>query len=369
MSGAITAASIEEARAEIGVERVVLPWNTVASPDAIRHFLLGVGDDDPRWWSGDESELPPVAPDGFLYSCVDGPIVPGAIDQPGADTWFAGASGMWASDRWKWHAPVPTGTRLRVTTALWSVEERERRGAPLAVRQTTRTTFVDGRDGDEYAELFRTILRFDPPAGTNPLDVPLEAYDDDELELFRTQHRAEKVAGSSDRAATSIRVGDVLPVLLKGPLTITNVIGWLLGVGSPLNQTNRVLTKLLDVNPGAARVNPTTRVADTIEATHWEPDLARLVGLPRGYDFGGQRIGWAIHLLSDWRAGRGRLAEIEAKLLRPNLLGDVQWLEGEVVSIEGTDVTCEVRARNQRDEVTLAARALIVGVAPSDIAE
>jgi acyl-CoA reductase-like NAD-dependent aldehyde dehydrogenase len=60
----------------------------------------------------------------------------------------------------------------------------------------------------------------------------------------------------------------------------------------------------------------------------------------------------------------GDLAELDIRLRRPNLLGDLQRLSGVVTGTSvqaGTGrVTCEVSSRNQRDEVTAIGTAVVL---------
>jgi len=69
----ITDEAVEALRAEIGREISIPQYNTTASEDAIRHYALGLGDDNPLWtdrsyaantWRGGITALPT-----FVMSC------------------------------------------------------------------------------------------------------------------------------------------------------------------------------------------------------------------------------------------------------------------------------------------------------------
>jgi hypothetical protein len=118
-------------------------------------------------------------------------------------------------------------------------------------------------------------------------------------------------------------------------------------------------------HPGSRLVNDRTNIPDSLEATHWDTELARQAGLPRAYDFGPQRISWVAHLLTDWMGDDAFLASLEARLTRPNLLGDVTWLSGQVCGTEqladGTwAIDCAVTGRNQRGQQTTEATARVL---------
>ena len=59
----------------------------------------------------------------------------------------------------------------------------------------------------------------------------------------------------------------------------------------------------------------------------------------------------------------GSLVELDARLRRPNLIGDTTWLTGEVKSKDrtsaGARASCRVAGTNQRGETTITATAII----------
>ena len=118
------------------------------------------------------------------------------------------------------------------------------------------------------------------------------------------------------RLIEDVQVGDRLPELLKGPLTVTEIIGWVLGWGSPMAMTGRMLSTSLTSRPGAG-LHHADGVADTIEAAHWDLDLARAAGFEGPFDFGAQRISWAAHLVTDWCGDAGFLLELDVRLNGP----------------------------------------------------
>ena len=81
--GRITDAALAEMRAQIGVRQPISPaWSRTANADAIWHFALGVGDDNPLWWHRDYAEKSAVgrmyAPPTFLYVATHEFPPPGA---------------------------------------------------------------------------------------------------------------------------------------------------------------------------------------------------------------------------------------------------------------------------------------------------
>jgi acyl dehydratase len=107
----IDEASLAYVSEQIGVTRQFRPWNSTATADAIWHFAMGVGDDNPLWidrayarstaWGG------LIAPPTFLSSCSTGGAPPGVTTSGEVDDLLPGVLGLWAGDRWKNDAAAP----------------------------------------------------------------------------------------------------------------------------------------------------------------------------------------------------------------------------------------------------------------------
>ncbi len=84
----------------------------------------------------------------------------------------------------------------------------------------------------------------------------------------------------------------------------------------------------------------------------------------RSFDFGPQRICWMTQAVTDWMGDHGTLTRIQARLRRPNLVGDTNTVQGTVVRTyrEGPDelfADLDVENVNQDNVVTASARATV----------
>jgi acyl dehydratase len=370
----ITDQALEVMRSELHRSWRVRGWNSAATADAVWHFAMGVGDDNPLWWdqgyAASATGERPFAPPAFLYSCEGAPVLPGLHEQVdrGVDTWLPGAVGLWAGDRWVFHDRTAIGEAVEANAELWEVKEMNGKFGGRSIYQTTKTIFT-GAGGRALGEQYRTIFRTEPDtasSGGRYSDLERPVYAEADRESLREQYlqEASRRRGAQTRYVEDVQVGDVLPELLKGPLSVTTIVGWLLGWGSAYCLPDRIGETFMSHRPASEIVHPVFGYADTIEGPHWDNDLAQTRGLPRGYDFGSQRISWFAHLLSDWYGDDGDLAELDIRLRRPNLLGDLQRLSGVVTGTSvqaGTGrVTCEISSRNQRDEVTAIGTAVVL---------
>jgi hypothetical protein len=248
---------------------------------------------------------------------------------------------------------------LTATAELYSVQELPDVGRGRRVLQVERhSSYGDGR---LLAECDKSILRFergDSRKHKRSEEYVPPSYTEEDRAALRTQYdlEYEQRRGSRPLVASEVNVGDPLPKLVKGPLTICNMVGWLIGWGSFFTQTNRLQHTYLKSHPGALLFDEAFGIDDTIEAPHFNSELARKSGLPAAYDFGVQRSAWLAHMLTDWCGDDGFVTDVNVRLRRPNYLGDIMWLEGTVTGKrreeEGDVIDCSVKATNQRGEVT-----------------
>ena len=161
-----------------------------------------------------------------------------------------------------------------------------------------------------------------------------------------------------------VAVGAAIPPVIKGPLTITDIIAWYsatqgsLPYGGAHGDALRYRRRHDDYH-----INPETGAKDAAGRGHLETETARDVGMGGAYDVGPQRISWAQHMLCNWMGDHGFLHKLNASVRRPNLVGDTIWWRGtvgakrEVGAVKFVEITVE--ARNQNDKVSAFGTAVV----------
>jgi hypothetical protein len=307
------------------------------------------------------------APPTFLYSCSSAGLRVGETGIFPAQDWMPGTTPLWISDRWVFQRPAWEGEQVSAAADLVAVEERPARDGVRSVTHTDRTSYR-GPDGSLIAERYTLMIRRERPStetASVPQAVPETAYTDAARAEIAAQYDLEPLLrrGPATLYGDDLAVGDRLPTLVKGPLTVTNVVGWMLGWGSPLCQTNRIAHQYLRDHPRSILHDPRSNIDDSIEGVHWDPYLAQISGLARCYDFGAQRISWVAHVLTDWCGDDGFVSELEVRVRRPNFVGDTTWLTGTVtgLSVDEDDAVaeCSVTGTNQRGEETTVGTAKV----------
>ena len=170
------------------------------------------------------------------------------------------------------------------------------------------------------------------------------------------------VRGATPRYWEDVQIGDELPVVVKGPMSPTTSIAYLLGWGGLYLQAHRFAFEQYRHHPKLGIPNA-QNVPEPPERVHWDSDLARQVGVPAAYDYGPERVSWMGHLLTDWIGDDGFLKELYVEIRHHNIMGDTTWCKGKVVEkvVENREhrVTLDLWADDQRGRQTTIGKAVV----------
>jgi hypothetical protein len=189
-------------------------------------------------------------------------------------------------------------------------------------------------------------------------------YTEEELKAIEADYDREEIRGAHPRFWEDVRIGEELTPVVKGPLTVTDIICFKIGWGgSPFVRAHGLALAWRRRHPGVAVPN-SQGIPDVPERVHWEDELAQAVGVPAAYDYGPQRISWLSHLLTNWIGDDGFLKRLRAEVRRFNIIGDTTWCKGRVVRKYVQDgeylVDIECWGENQRGEITMPGEATVV---------
>lgn len=356
----ITQPGLDALRARIGITITdsLEPWCHEATRDSIRHYAHGIGDDNPLWCDPEYARRTRhggiIAPPSFLFACSR--IISGYVGG------LAGVHAMWAGADWRWHLPVRRHDEISTEAWLKDLVERDTRFAGRAVQQTYHVRFHNQR-GELVAEVdswcFRTDRDLARAEGTKYRELkakPARRYTDEDLARVYRLYAGEEVRGAVPRYWQDVAVGDALPTMAKGPMTVTGFIAFAQGWGGLYIRANKLAWKQTQRHPGLGIKNR-FGIPDCPERVHWEPELAALVGAPGAYDYGPERCSWLIHHLTNWMGDDGFLRRAHCKIRRHNPEGDCLFIDGTVTRKFVEDgrhlVEIEQAAHNQDGEVSI----------------
>jgi acyl dehydratase len=329
----ITERGLEELRARIGIqiEDTLEPWCHEATRDNIRHYAHGIGDDNPLWcdpaYAAKTRYGGIIALPSFLFTTSR--IISGYVGG------LSGVHAMWAGADWTWHKPVRRNDEISTEAALKDLVEHETKFAGRAIQQIYRVRFFN-QTGDLVAEAdswcFRTDRDQAREVGTKYAEVkarPQRRYTDEELNRVWRLYAEEDVRGATPRYWEDVKVGDKLPTLAKGPMTVTGFIAFAQGWGGLYIRANKLAWKQTHKHAGLGIKNR-FGIPDCPERVHWEQDFALMVGAPGAYDYGPERCSWLTHHLTNWMGDDGFLRRATCKIRRHNPEGDLLFIDGHV---------------------------------------
>jgi acyl dehydratase len=378
-TGRITDEAIARLRARIGMAdpHPRPPHYRRPTEDSFRHVAEAYGDDNPLWSDPDHAATTrwggPIAPPAL----VGGDTLVGEDEVTSLDdaTWdslrgdpLRGVHAFYAASSREWWAPLRPGSRVFRRNALVGVLDKRSEHAGRAVHEWTASVFRD-EDGTVLAGQYRNMIRTERSRSRETRrddGVEIRPYEADELAAIDAQYEREAPRGRQARWWEDVEVGDEVGPLVKGPLTVTDIVCWHVGMGMGLYG-------VAALRLGAANRRRIPRffhrdpqnVPDVMQRVHWDPEFARRSGNPTTFDYGRMRETWLIHLCTDWMGDDAWLWRFDCEFRRFNYVGDTQWLRGTVARRYLTDgerpaVDVELMAENQRGEVTTPGHATIL---------
>ena len=375
----ITDDGVARLRARIGIPQryPAPPHYHQPGEDAFRHVARSYGDDNPLWCEPDYGT-------GTRWkSVIAPPALVGGDSLIGEDTLtdaeaarqdelrgdpLRGVHAFYAASEREWWAPLLPDQRVFRRTALVGVVDRPSEFGGRGIQEWTAQAFQTDQGvllGAQYRMMYRTE-RAKARERKKYADVSIEPWDEQAIAEIDAQYAAERSRGAEPRWWEDVQVGDRVGPLVKGPLTVTDMICWHVGMGMGM----------YDVAPLRLGYRNRTRIPrfyhrdelgipDVMQRVHWDPDFARRSGNPTTFDYGRMRETWLIHACTDWMGDDAWLWRLRVEFRKFNYVGDVQWVDGEVTRRYLADggrpaVDLELRTRNQRDEVTSPATATIL---------
>ena len=337
-SPGLSEAQIEDAKKLIGVwlrRDVHTPavYEELSVHDIRRWAQYSVGDDNPMFSEVDYAKRTPwgkvLAPPTFLYTIDSGIVAPGL---PGIQWIFAGS-------RFEHFKPVTAGDTISARARLIDVQIKQGKNVARYVNQVGEVLYynqhgelVTRYEGDIYriprkrsGEGFKFAVK-DAAAAPKPY-----RYSDEEIEAIAAGYRGEERRGAVPRYWEDVEAGDLLPVVQKGPLTLVDIVGFYSGRRTVYNVMKLAFLDR-DRHPSNVYYSPARNIPMHPAAGHFDVEIAHEIGMPGAYDQGWQRIGWAGHLLTNWCGDLGFTRRLNGRVTRPNLVGDLTRMHGEVTA-------------------------------------
>jgi acyl dehydratase len=340
--------------------------NDFASPIAVARFAGGIGDINPLWTDleyGNRSLFgAPVAPPSFVIGCFSG-----------IQFGWPGLGSFHSASQLTFHRPVYWGDTVTATCVYDGFDgPSPSTFAGRTVTDRFTNTYTNQR-GETIATIRWQVINFERGAAsrqrrdrvTSTPELP-HTWTEAEVAEIESRILAERPRGAQPRFWEDVEVGQLLDVITKGPIGLTDEIAFVAGGGTPIPRLKAHAAALHDyqAHPAWSFRDPVTSAREPIYSVHYNLQAARAMSAEFQYDVGFQRQTWQIHHLTHWCGDSGWIKECQAQYRKFVYLSDVIELTGEVigkrVDADGEHVVdVSTVARNQRGETVMPGSAVI----------
>lgn len=361
--GKITPEAIKAAENMIGMQlRPEGPYLQDATADTMRNWCNGIGDLNPLYRDEEHGRL------SRYGSIVAHPNFPMAFGWIGRTRWgLPGVHGFYAGNDWEMFRHVRPGDRLTAIERVVGIDVKESKFSGTLVMQYVEASFAN-QNGDLIARCLGTCTRHERKAARDKgkyNEIKTHEYTAEEFEHIDETILNEEtnIRGRNVRYWDEVQEGEELPEIVRGPLSLMDTMGFL--VGSGRGHTHGVVFKNAVKHPGHFFRNP--EAGGGIEYTgigHHRESTAKEVGVPGTYDYGPQRSSWMASLVTNWMGDAAFLKRVRTQMRGFNIMGDCTWCRGKVTKKYVKDgyglVDIEIRGENQRGDLTTPGMATVL---------
>ncbi|WP_433377892.1 hypothetical protein [Streptosporangium sp. CA-115845] len=378
----ITDEGVAALRARIGIAQPnpVPPHYLRPGTDAFRIAARSYGDDNPLWcdpgyaersrWGRPIAPFPLVGGDSVIGEDVLTETDLARQDELKGDP-LRGVHAFYSACEREWWSPLYADRAVHRRNALVGVLDKPSEFSGRAVHEWNANVFADA-DGTPLAGQYRLMIRTERTEARKRKkydDVAIEPWTEERIAEIDARYTAERPRGAEPRWFEDVHEGDAITPLVKGPLTVTDIVCWHTGMGmgvygvAPLRLAHRNRRRI----PRFYHRDE-LGVWDAMQRVHWDPEFARRSGNPTTFDYGRMRETWMIHACTDWMGDDAWLWRLRVEFRQFNYIGDAQWITGTVVRKHLVEdghgvhpaVDLELAATNQRGQVTAPGTATVL---------
>ncbi len=324
-------------------------WNTVATQDAIRHFAYGISDDNPLWLDpayAAKTQGCLLAPPTFLASVLYPHLHGEPMEVPLAN--------LIGDLEFQWYAPIFLGDSFRTTATVTGVYESKDRAGRRLVYVLSEINYRNQQDV-VVGKALGTMVRYDLAENDLLNNRTIYQYTPEELHEIGDAQTQEARTGSRPWTDAELFVGQELPPLVRGPLTIGDLICWQAAIGPSYRSGSLGYVDSLSAPHNAVK-NPLTGWPVKYSQQHEDFLLASQRGMPAPFDNGVMRLAWIGPLLTNWIGDSGALRRLSVQIMEPILYGDTNWYRGVIAeksyNTHGVSLKINLTGTNQLNVTT-----------------
>jgi hypothetical protein len=330
-----TMTSITQSKEDEDAKEAPEPKNSffAMSKETVGRFARGFADMNPLYHKESYAQKSPwgriIAPPAVLCYAE---TVNGATDG------FPGCHTIWRGVDYDWLRPIYADEVVKSSTVLEDVyilEDSKFAGGKAAVQ--SYATAVHSLD-DEYVGTYRTswqrFSRSKAKSEGKYADIERHTWTDEELEGVWAEYHSQNLKnrrGAEPRYFEEIEIGEQVPYIIKGPVTLTSKIAFEMAFGAFGWFVGHELAMALWEKAPRLPIRNEENVPEPPVAIHWTNERCqKYLGMPGAYEAGFERLNWITQLINNWMGDHGRLRRLSCQFRAFHWQGDACRLYAEV---------------------------------------
>ena len=332
------------------------PWNNDVSAEAIQHFAYGTDDSNPLWtdpdYAANSAPGKLQAPPAFLVSNLY-PILHGAPMKAPLASLIGGVE-------YEWFKPILVGDRLTPEARQKDFQEK-RNKAGRRLNFVTSDIAYHNQDQDLVGRATCLMIMAAQVGTQLMMEHEIRAYSEDDIANMEKTWRAEERRGGEPRYVEDVNIGDEIPSILRGPLTIGDMVAWNAAIGPSYKAGSWGYLDLTGAMH-TAMFNPETNFPVKYSQQHEDFKLAAGRGMPAPFDNGVMRFAWIAPLFTNWMGDAGFLKRLKIQIRMPGLYGDLVTYGAKVTDKDDAtgSVSLDLTGTNQNDKVATGGSAEVI---------
>ena len=357
-----TRGSMQRGRASLKEDASGEKPNFILTASTARRMAQGAANMNPLFFDKDYAAKSPygrrIAPPCLLYFTE---LVNGATDG------FPGAHTIWRGCEFEWGDPLYVDEPMRSVSYLKdAVIINSRFGGGKAAIQDYETVShnMDGVYKGTYRTSWHRFSRKSAQQSSKYKKIERKIWTDEELEGVWEEYRNQNfknIRGGEPLYFDDVQVGDEVPHIVKGPITLTSKMAFEFAQGSGGWVVGHELALELNTRYPNLAIRNEENVPEPPVSIHWTNERCQTyLGMPGAYEAGFERLNWYMQLIMNWMGDHGRFRAMNIDFRGFHWQGDLIRLHGTVTDKRVEDgkglVDLKIQTVTHRDEETSAGK-------------
>jgi hypothetical protein len=256
----------------------------------------------------------------------------------GATDGFPGCHTIWRGVDYDWKRPMFADEVVKSTTVLedvYIIEDSKFAGGKAAVQNyATEICSMEGEYIGTYRTSWHRFSRSKAKESSKYADIERHIWTDEELEGVWQEYHEQNLKnrrGAEPLYIEDVEVGDQVPYIIKGPVTLTSKIAFEMAFGAFGWFVGHELALALWEKAPRLPIRNEENVPEPPVAIHWTNERCqKYLGMPGAYEAGFERLNWLTQLVNSWMGDHGVLRGLSCQFRGFHWQGDACRLFAEV---------------------------------------